>query len=170
MARHNRATRGPRPNYAWTTFGDAFAAAAFPAKTMGATTLQASLPQTLRRIRGHWGVTLDTGGVDEVLIVRAGIIIVSEDAAAIGVTAVPGPGSDRSQPWIWTGQLYLSSGAEAAVVNDQLSQSGMIDSKAMRRMKPGDNLAFVVEVLAAELIDQGGSIDFVYAIDSLATT
>ncbi len=82
-------------NYQWSTFGDAFATAAFPAKNMGATGSTATLPQTLRRTRGHWGVTLDTGGVDESLIVRAGLIIVSEDAFTAGVGSVPGPGSDR---------------------------------------------------------------------------
>ena len=102
------------------------------------------------------------------MVVYGGLIIVSSDAQAAGATASPGPGSDREQAWIWTGQLFVSSGDEAAVVDQRLSTSIAIDSKAQRKMKQGDTLVFMVEVLAAEYEDQAGTLNFGYAVDCLA--
>ncbi len=159
-----------RKSYEWNTMGDVLNAVAIPAKNLGVNSLQAGVPQTIVRLRGTVGATLDAGGVDESLIVRFGIRIVSSDAAAIGATAIPGPGSDRSEDWMWTGQLYLTSGDEAAIVTDMLSGSLVIDGKAMRKFQTGEVLVFMQEVLAAEYTDQGGALNTVYVIDNLTQT
>jgi len=103
------------------------------------------------------------------VLVRAGIVLVSADAFAAGSALVPGPGSDRDQDWIWTGQIFLSFGAEASVIPDQLSAMGVIDSKAQRVIRTNTALAFVVETIANEINDQGGTIDFVYGWDTLVS-
>ncbi len=156
--------------YEWSAIGDTFNTAAIPAKILGGTGAVATVPQTVVRWRGLVGVTLDAGAVDESLIVRCGIILVTPDAFATGIGAIPGPGSDRDQSWLWTGQAYLTSGAEAAIVPDQLSAVIPVDSKAMRKVKPNETFAFVVEVLAGEFTDQGGTLDFIYALDILTRT
>ena len=168
MARNFRGRDRARKSYEWNTFGDVQAGLAIPAKILGGTGLQATVPQTIVRVRGVIGATLDTAAVNESLIVRFGLKIVSSDAFAVGITAVPGPGSDRTEDWMWTGQLYLTSGDEAAIVPDMLSGQLVVDGKAMRKFQTAEVLVFVIEVLAGEFQDQAGQLNVIYAIDNLA--
>ena len=161
---------GPRPSYRWIGMGDTWTDEAIPAKFQPASAgNEFAGTQTIRRIRGTWGATLNAGAVQELLIVRAGIRIVSSDAANVGITVIPGPALDRRSDWIWTGQLYLSSGAEAAIIPQQLSSVGVIDSKAMRKVRATDVVLFVVEVVAAEYVDQAGTLDGAVAFDVLTS-
>jgi len=159
---------GSRPMYEWFTFGDALVNQLIPAKIFGTTGSVALIAQTLVRTRGMIGVTLDTSAVDEQVMVRAGLIVITADAAVAGI--VPGPGSDRGEDWFWTGQIFLTSGAEAAIIPDRLSGQIVVDSKAMRKLKPGNTIVLAVETLASEITDQGGTLDFYYAIDGLSRT
>ncbi len=170
---HNRGFRGsdrPAVKYAWSTFGASASTQAIPGKILGSAGSNATVPLTQVRARGIFGCQLDPGALVEMLIVRAGLVKVSGDAFAAGVGSVPGPGSDRSEDWVWTGQLFLSSGDDAQINSDWLDNSLSIDSKAMRKFRVGETLAFVVEVIAAEMVDQAGSLNFVYAVDLLDRT
>ncbi len=135
---------------------------------LGSIGLLTGLPITLLRLRGSWFIELDETAVNERVTVAVGIISVSENAFGVGgVTAVPAPITDSSEDWIWWDAATVSSGDSAAIVNTHtLGQQRMIDSKAMRKLKPGDTLAFVAE--SSVVIDQGGSVNIMYSLRSLA--
>ena len=64
--------------------------------------------------------------------------------------------------WIWQGALYVNSGAEAAVIPNFLSDSIVVDSKAMRKLKPGQSIAFVHETPSQLVTNQSGTYDITY--------
>ena len=103
------------------------------------------LPETLLRIRGEYGLTLD--GVQDPGVgvgVTLGLILVPEGT---GTTVLWSPFTDADAPWIWWDAAQLMY--EEAVVNavasqNTLSRARVIDSKAMRKVR-NQELQFVVE-------------------------
>ena len=159
---------GRRTDYQWFNVGDfengidIGAVAAF-----GSTGLAILAPGTITRIRGKIGATLDAGAVDEAVMLLAGLVVLNSDGFAAGAAPeLLTTGADEAS-WIWQGALYLSSGSEAAVVDDSLSAQIEIDTKAMRRVKPGLTLAMVFEVPAALARDQTGTVDVSWYIHCL---
>ena len=118
---------------------------------------------TLVRIRGSislWLEVVTTVG-DAFGDVGVGIGIVSDDAFAIGATAMPGPLSDPG--WDWMFVEYLS-----AMVGRSVSESELvgplgevrvpIDTKAMRKVKPNQTVFGMVETE-----DEIGAVTLVYS-------
>ncbi len=105
-------------------------------------------PATILRIRCHDILLMldSTQQVGDTIILTLGLGIVSSDAAALGATALPDPGAEAEYPWLWWGQSVLRSEV-AAGVNDRGSSMYRfgVDSKAMRRVKPGQSLLWVIE-------------------------
>ena len=62
----------------------------------------------------------------------------------------------------------MTSGAEAAIVTDGLHDSLVVDTKAMRCVKPNDTVAFVFQTPAELVKDQTGTIDIAYYLHCLA--
>jgi len=116
--------------------------------------------QTVVRLRGQFFAQLDATAVDERVVIAVGLIVVSENAAGAGITSIPHPFTDSSEDWIWHGFMHLSSLAEGSVVNDALFDRQIIDSKAMRKVRLSEQLAFVAEV--ADSTDGGGTVDLTY--------
>ncbi len=145
--------RRTNPQYGWTTFSDIAIDAAIPAKLLGVTGNQPAEPKTLVRLRGLVWAVLNTAAVGEHVPVNFGITKVSSDAFGAGVGSVLGPRSDAVHDWIWRGQIFLSSLAEAAVATDFLAGSVVVDSKAMRKIKPSDTLIIVAETIAGDIAD-----------------
>ncbi len=112
---------------------------------------------------------MDAGGVDESAMIVCGLTIITQDAVSAGVVPEPGLIGVDDGNWLWHGHLYVSSGAEAAVdgafpgLVDRLE----IDSKAMRRVKASDALAFVFQTPARLTQDQTGTFDLTYDIHGL---
>ena len=160
---------GRKTDYSWAGMGDLQSGidvgnAAF----FGTTGSSVLTPQTLTRVRGTIGATLDAAGVDELVMVLCGLGVFTEDAFAAGAAPeFTNDGTDAEYPWVWTGAIYLSSGSEAAIVPDHLSGSIEVDSKAMRRLKPGQVIAMVFELPAVLAKDQGGTVDLIYRIRCL---
>ncbi len=117
-------------------------------------------PFTIMRIRGQLLAQLNAAAVNERVVLAVGIIVITEEQSSTGVTAIPNPQTDMDADWIWHGFLTVTSGQEAAIVNEGLIDRLEIDSKAMRRVKPGMSLALVAAV--AFSVDQAGSVDFMY--------
>ncbi len=159
-----RGRTGRKTDYLWASFEDAVAGvdAAENVKSLGITGLTASDTQTVMRLRGKVGITLDATAVDESIVVVFGIIVVSAPAFSAGVASIPSPVTDTQGPWIWQGSMYVSAGAGAAIETDHLVDSIEIDSKAMRHIKTSENLAIVAEVAASR--DQGGTFDWSYYV------
>jgi len=76
-----------------------------------------------------------------------GLCIVSEDAAGVGATAIPGPLTDD----IWDGWFVHRQGLVSPGVqgdgNGIISMDIQIDSKAMRIFSPGNNMVGVLETV-----------------------
>ena len=106
-----------------------------------------SAPATILRVRGVIAVAFNGGSqiADEAEITM-GLGVFSTDAVAVGGTALPDPGSEPEYPWMWFGTfLMLSPSVEE---DDTWSRIMMtLDTKAMRKVKPGESLVLVSEYL-----------------------
>ena len=101
-------------------------------------------PLTIQRIRGNFAVHINFDAASSSGIVGLGLIIASADAFTAGSASVPSPLDDLDSSWIWHELVVFGPtvGAEVATSLDQY-RSGMIDSKAQRKVHPNDVLAFV---------------------------
>ncbi len=105
-------------------------------------------PATILRVRGAVQASFDSTvqNTDQMRLVF-GLGIVSTDAATLGASAVPDPGGEAEYPWLWWGSMQLRASANAAEgAWGTQAQKLEVDSKAMRRVKPGESLLWVVEV------------------------
>ena len=90
-----------------------------------------------------------TAAFDGFSLVSAGIGIVSTDAAAIGITAMPTPLADADWPgWVWfySGAAIVQPSTGELANNPVASVRLPIDSKAMRKWGINEILFAVVEV------------------------
>jgi len=127
--------------------------ATFTGLTFGVAALHASLnaaalalrPFTIIRTRGVISVQSDQEVADEEGIFGMGYAVVSDDASAIGITAVPTPITDQASnlwfvyeeiPWSWR---IVTSGAGKTVTHQAF------DSKGMRKVEVGQDIVNVVE-------------------------
>ncbi len=82
----------------------------------------------------------------ETQILHYGNIVVTEQALAIGVTAVPTPATDNGADWY----VYESGGSRFQVssavgFDNRMAQYIQFDSKAMRKVEEGQQLITVLE-------------------------
>ncbi len=167
MARRVRGQGGRDHDFEWFNMADSLSNLdnAEGSVIVGPTGLLASTALTIFRARGKILGILDTGAVDERVIVEIGLAVVGAPAFTAGVASLPTPVTEDQYPFFWRGQLAMSSGAEAAVITDGLFDRVEIDSKAMRKMKPDEAIVLVFEVAGSS--DQAGTTDYVYSIDIL---
>ncbi len=81
-----------------------------------------------------------------------GAVIVTDAAAAIGITAIPGAVTDASDDnWYLWEPFGAVLGNDAGAVGNAASTLAMtdFDSKAMRKVESGFQIAFVVENASA---------------------
>ncbi len=160
---HQRRTS--RPDYSWSNFGDVMEDQDLSSTSgiLGTTAQTVLTSQTLIRTRGRVGVTLNATAVDERTMLLMGLVIMNGDAFTVGGTAPEiFTGVDDEASWIWQGSIYLDSGNEAAVNTNQLWGTVEVDNKAMRKLKPGQVIAFVFQTPPALTTDQGGTYDLIY--------
>jgi len=106
----------------------------------------AQRPFTIIRTRGVMHVRSDQVIASETYIGDLGLAIVSDQAIAIGVSAVPTPLTDKgSDLWFVYEQLigHFQFGDLTGFNTGGVSKE--IDSKGMRRVEEGSDLAVVVE-------------------------
>jgi len=110
----------------------------------------AFLPFTIVRVRGILLIASDQAGTSEFQALSYGHIVVSDEAAAAGIASVPTPESEGSSDFhvyeqaVARWQLNSAVGFDGAV--------GMVkefDSKAMRKVDIGEQIAAVAEVGAS---------------------
>ena len=107
-------------------------------------------PETLIRCVGNLTVETDQKAADETPFGAFGVCVVSDQAAAIGVTAIPTPYTDAgSDLWLlhqfWTASIKAGSNVAFA----SLSQSYELSSKAMRKVSDDETVCLVIENGAA---------------------
>ena len=108
---------------------------------------------TLVRTRGMIAVGVLTSGAANNAITGAyGQIVVSSDAATVGISALPGPLSDIENDWyVWLPiALRLDTVAEAPV---NITSNALLpyDSRGQRKLKAGDELVSVVEFCQSDI-------------------
>ena len=109
-------------------------------------------PATILRARGRLYAQFDeTVQVGDRIIVTFGLGIVSTDSYTVGSTAMPDPGGEPEYPWLWWGQVMLEAGVAAGHSGGfgPTAQQLEVDTKAMRKIKPGQSLAWVWELAGA---------------------
>ena len=140
---------GPRArkivNYTWA--GQAFSATTIPLNSkllMGTFVLDTSFDETVTRVRGLISITSDASIVVEQQIGAWGMIVVSDEAVAIGVTAIPSPVFDAANDgwFVWVPFAQQSSFSTGAGFQGGLYH---VDSKAQRIVQEGSQIAVVVE-------------------------
>ncbi len=104
-------------------------------------------PFTVVRTRGVLQMVSDQSGVTQTYGVALGYAVVSDQAVAIGVTAVPTPVTDKdSDLWFVYEQLFGQFSFASAVGRDASAGfSKDYDSRAMRKVEDGQDIAIVAE-------------------------
>ena len=142
---------GPRRTSTWfffTPLEQAVAAASTATLlyTMNAAAL-ALRPFTIVRTLLWFNIISDQSAAVENQFGALGLAVVSDQAVAVGVTAVPNPISDQGSD-LWFGYKgYGQSGSTDATAGN-VGRSYVLESKAMRKVDIGEDLA-VVHQLAA---------------------
>ena len=105
------------------------------------------ISETVRRTRGRFMFASDQGSATEEVRGAWGAVVVTDAAAAIGITAIPGPITDASDDNWFVWESFFSMLANVATGNIAATNEPMsdFDSKAMRKVATGFQLAFVVE-------------------------
>ena len=107
-------------------------------------------PFTVVRTRGVFHCVSDQEGADELEAVSVGFAVVSDQAIAIGVTAVPTPETDRSSDlwYVYESIINRFQFVSGAGFETNAGQTHPFDSKAMRKVEDGQDVAVVVETAA----------------------
>ncbi len=106
-------------------------------------------PFTIIRTRGSLFYKSDQSAANERYGCGYGLAVVSDEAVAIGVTAIPTPITDQgSDLWFLLEQLEGFFGFADATGFAEVGQERMIDSKAMRKVDIGQDLVIVAETAA----------------------
>ncbi len=102
---------------------------------------------TIVRSRGILSIRTDTPAANEHQTGAMGIAVVNSVAAALGVTGLPGPGTEIGFDWFVYqsfAQMQITSTTLTTVVGFQYE----IDSKAMRKFGIDERLVFMIENLS----------------------
>ncbi len=121
-------------------------------------------PFTIVRVRGYWHVRSDQIATSELWGASMGYSVVSDQAAAIGVTAVPVPETDRDSDLFFLyesmwGTLNEQGALAAGFSFIETGRGEHFDSKAMRKVEQGQDLAITVETpstVASAVVHEGG--------------
>ena len=112
----------------------------------GGAALLALRPFTVIRSRGFFYVSSDQIGASEAWGASLGMAVVSDEAVAIGATAVPTPETDASSDlWFVYETTYGQFTLHTSVGAYERGVGRTYDSKAMRRVEDGQDLIIVVE-------------------------
>ncbi len=156
-ARRQAVARGRQPGRTnWSRFVNATWLTVAPATKALFTTFVLDNPgisETVRRTRGRFFFASDQASLIEEISGAWGVVVVTDAAAAVGITAIPGAVTDASDDnwFVWEpfGQ-HLGNGIGGGTGG---TNEGMVDydSKAMRKLEDGFQLAVVVENASASI-------------------
>ncbi len=109
--------------------------------------LLATRPFTIIRVRGFFGIRSDQVAASESYDAAMGYSIVTDQASAIGVTAVPTPFTDQPSDMFFVYEALMGRFQDqtAAGFHDNALTWMHYDSKAMRKVNDDQDLALTVE-------------------------
>ncbi len=107
-------------------------------------------PFTIVRVRGFWHVRSDQIAASEIWGAALAWAVVSTEASAIGVTAVPTPETDRGSDNFFVYETMMGRISEQGALAAGFSfieqgQGQAFDSKAMRKVNNDQDVVIVVE-------------------------
>jgi len=103
-------------------------------------------PETIIRVRGLLSIQSDQIVISEQPFGAVGLAVVTDQAVAIGVTAIPTPYADgESDKWLLHEYWAASMEVATAVSIANISQRFVLDSKAMRKVSPDETVVLVIE-------------------------
>ncbi len=148
--------RAPRRETVWFEFGPALDTVAAASTSSLIFSLNAAAlalrPFTVVRTRGTLFYRSDQVIAGERYGGNFGIAVVSDQASAVGVTAIPTPITDfGSDLWFVMEQMQGSLHVATAVGELELGFHIALDSKAMRRVDIGQDIVVVQETAAYHL-------------------
>ncbi len=112
-------------------------------------------PFTVLRTRGELVITADQASSSERQWAAYGFAVVSDQAAAIGVSAIPTPVTDQgSDLWFVYQALINAYEFQTAASTTPIGKRYSFDSRAMRKVEDGQD---VVEVAEMSLAGSAGS-------------
>ena len=155
MARTNR---GRRNDYEWVGNSSTLQ---LTVNSQGVSDVSGPIPRasTLMRCRGEVLGVMDGPTTNDVIGVACGLIVITEEQLSVGATAIPNSDADFDAEWIWFGFLLLSN-IGGGVEGEQHARIPL-DTKAMRRMKETQSVAFVATNGA---ITGTGAIDVTFGV------
>ncbi len=107
-------------------------------------------PFTVIRTRMDFNFSSDQEAADETPHGAFGMIVVNEKAAALGVTGIPGPTSQINDDFfVWQGMSSNYQFVSATGSPGTIGKGYTVDSKAMRKVDTGDNVAIMFEMDAS---------------------
>ena len=153
VSRVMRGRVGPKRSTQWIGSAADTAPTAIPANGVRMDqTFPFGEPATIVRTRGTLWVGTDQEAADETVFGAMGMAVVTNAAAAIGITALPLPSTDNFDdawfvwlPWMSSFRFSSASGAQ-----DQTFARFDFDSKAMRKVHDGSTAVVVFENDAAD--------------------
>jgi len=120
-------------------------------------------PFTFVRVRGVAWIVSDQALATETYSVALGAAVVSDQALGIGVTAVPTPITDQASDLWFMYEQFMGGILLATAIGFEEPNGSFFkyDSKAMRKVDDGQDVAFVVEtddagITAGVQIKHGG--------------
>ena len=105
-------------------------------------------PFTIVRTHLQFRVVSDQAGASEDFVGSTGFCVVTDQAVAVGITAVPTPATDLdSDVWYLLEQFLGGISVSAGPIIDIESDFGSraVDNKAMRKVEPGSDIIEVHE-------------------------
>ena len=107
-----------------------------------------SVPGTILRWRSYWSCMFDqTMQIGDLMVLTYGIALVSTDAVTAG--ALPDPAGEPEYPWVYWEEMRLDAFvAGGSLTNNSWGPSAQryeVDSKAMRKFKPGQSIVAIVQ-------------------------
>ncbi len=107
-------------------------------------------PFTILRTRQIMDLQSDQEAADESACVAIGEIVVTDQAVNIGITAMPDPSSVGGQPdadyFVWQGLMQAFNFSSSVGVQQIAENPIVVDSKAMRKVGPNQDIATVSSV------------------------
>ncbi len=150
MARHGTGTRLTKQ---WGFISNGVNAFTADATAIGGT-LAFTEAQTILRMIGEYTIVATTAPVAfDAVEITVGIGIVSTDAATLGGTAMPDPGSEPEFPWLfWKAHQMRWNSMTVQDTDGSGYYRGQFDIRSMRKVKPRESLVWVFQY-----VDQGGT-------------
>jgi len=103
-------------------------------------------PFTIVRTRGYFHIISDQLSANERYEAAYGLIVVSDQAVAIGVTAVPTPSTDSQSGWfVYERGVDAHQFITGAGFQSHTGLFQTFDSKAMRKVEEGQDVISVAE-------------------------